>query len=212
MKASHQDLLLTGGITATMLAAIMLAPRSSKAAKRKKVSRGTTSPEQIREITAPVESLLAQPGLGNFFAASAWVETGGTFELGARGKIGELGCLQMRPKTARVTEIGQLPSVLYELPWSIALGTWLVARLRKYAAAGQVIDWLALRRGWAKPSLVRDVDEEQPRSPQVRSRFALGLEKTGTDPSFMGEPAFPSGYVWPGLSPVLEAVGLGGLA
>lgn len=196
-----------------------LALRSASASSRPRSRRVSTSPEQITALASTAAEVVAQPGLPAYLLAVAWTETGGTWSTSARGRAGELGIFQMRPSTARLDELGLPPAALLDLRWSVALAAWLIARLRHRGAPGQVIDWLAIRRGWAYPHLVADVDEVLPatdgaepgkRSREVRERFENALSHTGQDPSFMFTPAFPPGYRWPGLGPVTSALGLEG--
>lgn len=104
------------------------------------------------------------------------------------------------------------------------MATWYAYRLRPYATKGQVLDWLAIARGWALPRLVDDVDETETvnatkpgtkpprkyypgeRSQDVRERLEDGLIETGQDPDWM----FTRVEVgaWPGIATVLDAVGI----
>ena len=96
---------------------------------------------------------------------------------------------------------------LYDEPLAVALAAWYAKRLRPYALSGQVVDWLALRRGWRFPSSVSDVNEDKSHSPKTRERFSQGVSKAGLPQSLMYEPAFPPGWAWPNIDAVLSAVG-----
>ena len=107
------------------------------------------------------------------------------------------------------------PDLLFDPRWNLALGAWYLYRLRNYAFSGQTIDWLALRRGEALPRLVKDVDEEASvsgyddgeRSADVRERLEKAVYAVGLPESFIYQQAFPSGFHWPGIDAVLDAVG-----
>jgi hypothetical protein len=108
------------------------------------------------------------------------------------------GWYGLRPTSALVGELGKGADILYNEKWSTGLAAWYAARLSDNGGPGQVLNWLALRRGWALPSLVSDVTEAEPRSVDVRLRFEKSLDSLGISRSFMYERAFPPGWSWPG--------------
>ena len=167
------------------------------------------APRRIRDLAAPIEAVANWPGLGHYLAAVAWTESRGNSSVcqGDCGPNSARGWFQIRPKTARVADLGLSPAAIFDEPTSIALAAWYANRLRPYASPGQAVDWLAIRRGWAIPGLVDDVNEAHERSPKTRRRFDEGLAKAGMSASFKHTPAFPPGYQWPGIDAVLSAVG-----
>lgn len=179
------------------------------------------APRRIRELAQRVIEVTGWIGLDDYLVAVAWTESRGNSQAGssehdnsARGWFG------MRPNSALAHELAPLartqPNLLKHESWAVALAAWYGYRLRGYASRGQTINWLALRRGWALPRLVSDVEEvaEVPRyqpgerSADVRRRFEAAVVKAGLDDYFMSERAFPPGFSWPGISPVLRAVGV----
>lgn len=159
-------------------------------------------PDQIRELTKPIENLTNLDGLGDFFAGVAWIESRGDPRAGSDTGNAARGLLGMRPKSARVADLGLSPSALKDMRTSLALGTWYIHRCIPYADPGQKIDWLALRRCWGYPSDVDDVD-----SSGYRDQFARGLRCSGVDPDFMNKTAIRWNYHWPGIDAILNAVG-----
>lgn len=169
----------------------------------------TTAPARIRFYADRVERAANWPGLGDFLTAVAWTESRGRSDVcnrrdGCRGNAAR-GWFQMRPDSARVAELGLGPDALFDEPTAVALAAWYAHRLRKYAATGQRLDWLALRRGWAYPSIVSDELESNPRSSVVRENFLQALPKSGLPASFADTPAFGPSYSWPGIQTVLAA-------
>lgn len=173
----------------------------------------------IRALVLPVEKKIGQRGLADFLTATAWTES--NFNPNAENDIGYKGLFQMSDNSSMVDDLGVSGDVLFNPRWSIALISWYIERLRKYAEPGQVIDWLAVRRGMAYPHLVSDVQENKPakpgavpgqRSREVRERLESGLDYVGLPRSFMYKPAFASGYKWPGIQAVLSSVGIGGVS
>lgn len=176
------------------------------------------APRRIREIAAQIEDRTGWWGLGDFLVAVAWTESRGnsnicnTDESGYCAKNSARGWFQGRPKSFLVKQFEFLkdanPDIILDERWAVVLAAWYAYRLRGFRFAGQVIDWLAIRRGWALPSRVKDVDEEHQRSVETRERFEAGVYKAGLDENFMYEPAFPKGFDWPGIEGLLEAVGI----
>lgn len=166
------------------------------------------APRRIRQLVAPIEAELGWPGLGDYLVAIAWIESRGNSQAGssantndARGWFGE------RPDSAELDELGLSVAALKDEPTSVGLVTDYIYRLRKHADPGQVVDWLALRRGhanwWRVPHVNSDHSCEQ---------LARGLVAAGLDPSFMLQPAFGPDFHWPGREAVLQIVGAGAYA
>jgi hypothetical protein len=168
------------------------------------------APARIRHHAEKIERLTNWPGLGDFLTAVAWTESSGRSDACNRREgcwsNAARGWFQLRPESARVGDLGLSPDALFDEPTSVALAAWYAHRLRDYAARGQTIDWLALRRGWAYPSSVADVHEARDRSRVTRERFEEGIRAAGLNPGFATMPAFSNQYDWPGIDAVLAAV------
>lgn len=217
---------LVGGVGVAAIASQLAGTRSAGFTMAP-VPAGTWQ-ETVEVYAQPIEQLVGWPGFSDYLRAVAWTESRGDPRAcaGACGPNAARGPYGLRPDSARVSEFGG-PSLLYSWPWSTGLAAWYAARLRYYAYSGQVIDWLALRRGWALPSLVADVNETATvtgyapgeRSRDVRERFTQALDAVGIPRAFMYQRAFPSSYRWPGnpqdrqtMIPVLQATGAIGVA
>jgi hypothetical protein len=156
--------------------------------------------------------------------AVAWTESRGN-PLAAAGTRpnSARGLFQLRPKSAFAHQLARYvtaPQLLFDPALSTALAAWYAWRLRNFKDPGQVLDWLAIRRGWALPRLVDDVDEVAvvkgkggvllapgERSKQTRWNFSQALPRAGLPQSFMYEYPF-RGLRWPGIWQVMNAVGV----
>lgn len=169
------------------------------------------APRRIRELAYPIGLATGFEGLGDFLVAVAWTESRGDPRAcrGSCGANSERGWFQLRPNSARVFDLGLGRDALFDEPTQVALAAWYADRLRPFAAPGQSIDHLALRRGWVYPSRVSDVAEAYPRSVVTRKHFAEGIAAAGLPSSFMYTPAFSPTYAWPGIDGILELVGRG---
>ena len=161
------------------------------------------APRRIRMLAAPIERAANWPGLGLFLSGVAYIESRGDSRAGsdadtnaARGWFGH------RPNSARLGDLGFGVGALKDEASAVALAAWYAHRCQAYAAPGQVMDWLAVRRCWGYPTDVDDVDH-----PGYREQLARGLQKAGVPESLMFVRAFPPGYRWPGIDAVLHAVG-----
>lgn len=236
MAVSRRDLLL-GGL---VVGGAVLAIASSGSKKRSPTSTGNGSgdggssvdppvpgyhwvdadaPRRIRMIAAPLELSTGMFGFGDFLAAIAYLESRGNSQAGSNAGNAARGWFGMRPESARVKDAGLPASALKNERQAVALAFWYGWRLRPYASPGQVIDRLALRRGWGYPFLVNDVDEQkttpQNRTPgaysrAVRENLVHGYQAVDVDPQVMYEAAFTSGYTWPGIHNALQIVGAPG--
>jgi hypothetical protein len=204
VKLGTQRLLAFGALGLVLLT-------SSTATSARARLKGRLDATAVRQIAAPVASLIHQPGLPRMLAAVAYTES--RFRTDIVNDAGMVGIYQLHPGSMRLDDAGVTRSALFDPRVSSAIIAWYYERLRPYAKAGQTIDWLALRRGSAYPNLVADTDESEQRSIDVRQRFATALDATGTPRSFMHEAAFPPGYHWPGIGAVLNAaLGRGSIA
>lgn len=165
------------------------------------------APRRIRELAAPIAAAANWPDLPDFLVAVAWTESRGNPRAGSDVGNAARGWFGLRPDSSRHDDLGLPVSALKDERWAVLLAAWYAHRLQPYAFPGQKIDWLALRRGWALPKLVSDVNETAPvknyapgeRSADVRERLSNALEAVGLPQSFMYRPAFPPGYQWPGI-------------
>ena len=164
------------------------------------------APRRIREIARPLEQLFGWRGLGDFLVAVAWTESRGNSQATGDGGASH-GWFQLRRVSSRVGDLGMGVEALYDEPLAVALAAWYAKRLRPYSLKEQVVDWLALRRGWRFPSSVSDVQETKASSVRTKGHFSQGVSKAGLPQSFMYAPAYPPGYSWPGIDAVLSAVG-----
>ncbi len=161
------------------------------------------APRRIRQLAAPIERIANWPGLGHYLAGIAFIESRGNPRAGSDAQSNAArGWFGHRPKSARLDDLGLGVGALKDEAYAVALAAWYAHRCRAFAAPGQVMDWLAVRRCWAYPSHVDNVDH-----PGYRTQLARGLQKAGVQPDFMYLTAFPAGYRWPGIDAVLAAVG-----
>jgi len=160
------------------------------------------APRRIRAHAAPIEAIANWPGLGDFLVAVAYIESRGDSQAGsdahdnaARGWYG------IRPESSRATELGLSPyAALKDEAQATALAAWYAERMRKLADPGQVVDWLAIRRGWGLPKDVRAVTH-----PGYWEQLSMGLKAAGLPASWMLQPAFGPQYSWPGPETALAA-------
>lgn len=188
-------------------AALMLTGRSSHASAKLETP---SSAKELRALVLPVEQRIGQHRLADFLSAVAFTES--RFDPLVQNASGRRGLFQMTGSAANLDELGVGPDVLFNKRWSIALIAWYIQRLRNYGKPGQIIDYLAIRRGMAYPNLVSDVGNNEQRSREVRSRFSAALKHVGLPQSFMQVPAFPSSYNWPGIDAVIASAGVSGVS
>jgi hypothetical protein len=164
------------------------------------------APAEIRSIAARLEQIAHWPNLGNYLAAISYVESRGNNEAGSSGNNNKArGWFGLRPETAKTEHYGYAdPNILKDKVTSVVLAADLADRLKPFASPGQYIDWLAIRRGWAYPKLVKDVDNSE--RPELVDRFVTGEKKVGLPKEFMHLPAFPEGQNWPGFHAALAAM------
>jgi hypothetical protein len=160
------------------------------------------------------------PDLPDFLVAIAWTESRGNPKSQKyQSANAARGWFQLRPKSARVDQVGLSAADLKNERAVVALASWYLYRLKNYASQGQHIDLLALRRGMAYPFLVADVNETMStpdagpgvRSRGARTRFAQGIAKAGLPADFMFNSALPPG-TWPGIEQALALVGYGAVS
>lgn len=205
MKLSSSRMLAFGA-----LALVLVTSKGSGSTRVVGKLFGRLDAATVRAIATPVANRIHQPGLPTMLAAVGYTES--RYETSVINDEGMMGIFQLAPSSMRLADVHASKNVLLDPRWSTALLAWYYKRLQPYAAPGQRIDWLALRRGSAYPDLVSDVNETHARSREVRQRLEQALDKTGTPRSFMYQDAFPDGYQWPGIEPVLAAAGVRGVA
>jgi hypothetical protein len=176
------------------------------------------SGSEIRELAAPLAHVMSWPDLPKFLSVVAFTESGGNPKVASCANNKACGLYGLRYKTSRLAELGQPPEALHDARWATFADAWLSWRLGHmgYHFPGQVVDWLAIRRGMAFPKLVADVDEKAPikgyapgeRSADVRRRMLKGLAHEGIDDEFMYEPAYQGGAFFPGVDAMLAAMNL----
>ena len=160
---------------------------------------------RIRVYAGRIEDAYGWTGFPDFLVAVARTESGGNPRAIAKsgGSNAARGWFGLRPNNfANLVSADEL----FDERTSVGLAAIYAYRLHDNGYPGQVLDWLAVRRGWALPRLVSDVDETAPvsgyadgeRSGDVRERMALALSRVGLPESFMFERAFPPGFAWPG--------------
>jgi len=166
------------------------------------------APTDIRVIAAPVETLTTWPNLGNFLAAVSYTESRGNHNAGSSADNNDArGWFGLRPSSAKTVAYGFAdPNILKSKKHAVAFAADYAVRLRNHASPGQVVDWLAIRRGWALPELVADTDESEKRSREVHQRFETALTSAGLPASFMHFPAFSPNFAWSGFASALAAV------
>lgn len=206
MKWNHLWLLPAAGVAAGLLVRRKAAATSAPlpgggggypAVKGKWVD--ADAPRRIRIIAAPIEAAMNWPGLGTYLAAISWVESRGNAFAGSDSGNLARGWFGIRPKSARVEELGLPASALKDERDSVALAAWYAYRCLKYADPGQTVDWLAIRRCWGYPSKTDDVGSDM-----GFGHLSDGLDKIGVPQEFMYAPAFPPGFQWLGVDVALQ--------
>ena len=199
------------------LAALFVARRKSSGYKVSDIVKETVwkkGKELPYNLGVDVETVTGWTDLPDYLSAVAWTESRFNPEAcnGECGSNSARGLFQLRPKSAfnkpGYEHLVSEPNLLFDPRINTAFYTWYMYRLRPFASKNQTIDWLALRRGAAFPSLVSDVNEGKPRSIDTRKRFEQALEAVGLPKSFMYQKAFPNDFEWPGVDVVLESVGV----
>jgi hypothetical protein len=160
------------------------------------------APRRIRELA----DRIGWSGLSDFLVAVAYWESRGNSRAGSDEGNAARGWFGLRPKSARVEDLGLDGDALKDEALSVALAAWYAHRVMQppYAVAGQAIDWLAVRRGWWLPKLVKDGYEAEPGSANVRLALEESFIKAGMDPMLMYEIA--DQFAWPGIDAVIAQV------
>jgi hypothetical protein len=204
-------LLIPVGVGLFVLGAVSLASASSSTASEgEKVSPtiptgpgkwvDADAPRRIRELA----DRIGWPGLADFLVAVAYWESRGNSQAGEDDGNKARGWFGMRPVSARLGDLGLEGDALKEESLAVALAAWYAWRLQKYAADDQLMDWLAMRRGWYLPKLVSDVNEENTASAKVHAALVEAYTKVGLDPNLMHDPSLE--YQWPGVEAVIAQV------
>jgi hypothetical protein len=180
------------------------------------------SGSEIRALAAPLAHVMSWPDLPKFLSVVAFTESGGNPKVASCANNKACGLYGIRYKTSRLAELGIPAEALHDAKWATFADAWLSWRLGHmgYHFAGQVVDWLAIRRGMAFPHLVADVNETAPvkgykdgeRSGDVRRRMLKGIHHEGLDDNFMYEPAYQGGAFFPGVDAMLAAMNLARVA
>lgn len=157
--------------------------------------------DELRMYAARLEQRGVLPGLGTFLTAVAKFESG--FNPKAVGPTQDYGLFQILEPTV------DLPSsTLLTIPGSVAAAAINVRNLLvNRGAPGQKVDWYAIRRGWAIPSLVSDTRLTKEKSRVNKKRFDKAMQDTGIPKSF-GRQRVVLGD-WPGRNEVLDIMGVG---
>lgn len=179
---------------------------------------GKLNAAMIRELAAPLAHVMSWPDLPDFLAVVAFTESGYNPKVASCANNKACGLYGLRYQTSRLAELGQPPEALHDPKWATLADAWLSWRLghMAYHFPGQVVDWLAIRRGMAFPKLVADVNETFPvkgyadgeRSADVRKRMLKGIHHVGLDDEFMYQPAYTGGAHFPGIDAMLAAMNL----
>jgi hypothetical protein len=106
------------------------------------------APMMIRVAATAIEARGLR-GFGDYAIVTAYGESRGDFA--AVSSIGAAGMFQVLPKTAGLTS-----AELFDPLNAIASAADLVQRLRTWGRL-PVVSYAAIRRGWRRPALVRDV-------------------------------------------------------
>lgn len=170
------------------------------------------APAEIRRLAAPIERATGWDGLADFLVAVAWWESRGdaTAVNPEGGPNAARGWFQIRPRSSNNQGIVRDPALLLQTGISVGIAAdyayRMVQRWRRDMGVVLVPDWLAIRRGWACPALVDDVDETAsipgcPSSADVREHFLKSLDAVGLPRTFAEQPAEPQR--WPGQQAVL---------
>lgn len=190
-------------------------------------SKGWADPAAAGEIwgrARRLEDAGILPGfLAPFLLAVAWTESRGNANAqNGTSANAARGWFQLRPASGLPWEFSdrsKYPAdLLKNKDWAVAAAAWYAVRLLPFADKDQLVDALALRRGWALPRLVSDVDEvavvDNPKFPNpgdrsryTRRNFAEALERTGIGEDFMYEPV-PRPTGWSDMRHALALLGV----
>jgi hypothetical protein len=107
------------------------------------------------------------------------------------------GLTDLRPQWPTLSKDGKL-SVILAADYAMRGGTRMVQE-------GDTPYWLAIRRWWKYPGILRDHDESNSASPGVRDRFLKALAAVGASSSFAQQSFNPSN--WPGAKQVMREYG-----
>ena len=115
------------------------------------------APRRIRALARPIEEAANWPGLGDYLASIAFLESRGNPRAGKDTGNLARGWFGMRPNSARLRDLGLTGDALKDERYAVALAAWYAHRLRPFASKNQRIDSMAIRRGWAYPSWGNEV-------------------------------------------------------
>jgi len=195
---------MEAGTLALLIGApLFLAATSSSSGKKKYTN---AEAEKILLNTASeMENRYKIKGLTTFLHAVAYTES--RYNPSVSGDSGiSIGMFQMQEATAfrpdnELTKIKNKKSKLKNPKLATILAAdYVVRNAKRLRSKGYPAQWLAVRRGWANPSLRYDFDEDSERSPKTRARLEKALKALGYPVEFMYREFSVSGY--PGIDRV----------
>lgn len=168
--------------------------------------RDADAPRRIRRYARPIELEAGWPGLGDYLAAVAYVESrgkpaavgdggaaNGWFQLHSDGLcIRELGL-----SSAQMVAAGERIQVVVAACHAYRLAT-------VYASPGQRIEWRDIRRGWKYPSWVARSYRNTAGGRTSEQNLRRGLLAIHLPADRAVAPAFGPSFRWPGLRSLLE--------
>lgn len=171
--------------------------------------------EKLQPIAESLEVMLQWPGLSRFLQSKAYEESRFNPKAINKKEIGRRnaarGLLQLRPDSVFVHDLKSMaqtqPEALLDARVNLVLAAWYAYRLRTWGG-GKSPTWIALARGWAYPSKVKDFAETHPRSQKVRRNFPKTAFKLYGQTQWVDEDAFEYGPGnWTNMPAILSYMG-----
>ena len=194
---------VAAALTLGAVGAMALSGTKIPTSDRTIVWKDPDAPRRIRAHASAIEKVARWPGLADFLVAVAYIESRGNSQAGSSDPNSNAarGWYGIRPESGRAGELGlHRTGALKDEAAATAIAAWYAHRMRAQASPGQVVDWLAVRRGWGYPKDVRDTDHAG-----YWKQLGMGLKAAGVPADFMLDPAFERDYAWPGMDAVLAA-------